>query len=43
MSLKVFGQIGNALTQQRYLHFWRTGIGLMRFKALDNFLFPFSG
>jgi len=42
VSLEMFSEIANALTEQRYLHFWRTGIGLMRLEILYYFLFPFS-
>jgi hypothetical protein len=42
VSLEMFGEIADAFTEQRYLHFWRTGIGLMRLEILYYFLFPFS-
>jgi len=42
VSLEMFSEIANAFTEQRYLHFWRTGIGLMRLEILYYFLFPFS-
>jgi hypothetical protein len=42
VSLEMFSKIADAFTEQRYLHFWRTGIGLMCFEILYYFLFPFS-
>lgn len=42
MYLEMLGQVGDPVTQQCDLHFRRTGIGIVRFKFFDDFVFLFS-
>jgi hypothetical protein len=35
VNLEVLGEMVDALAQQRNLHFWRAGVGLMHPKPLD--------
>jgi len=43
MHLEVLGQVLDARRQERNLHLWRTGIILVLFEAVDNFLFLLAG
>ena len=42
VSLEVFSEIGDALAEQRNLYLRRTGVGLVGFETLNDFLLLLS-